>query len=257
MKEIVVIGSGNVAEALALALKKKGMGPVQIFARNRETGPELAARCGCPWTDDPAALAPAGLYVIAVSDRAIVKLSAQLDFGGAVVAHTAGSVELEALSPRIVHRAVLYPLQTFTRGREVALDDVPFLVEGATSTALNAVSEVASALSSNVRETSSEERAQLHLAAVFACNFTNYMYTIGEDLLSSARLPFDLLKPLIRETALKAVDASSPRLIQTGPAVRNDYRTKSRHCDMLVERPDYRNIYINLSKNIWETSKKI
>ena len=257
MKEIVIIGSGNVAEALALALKSKGMAPLQIFARNRETGPELAARCGCAWTDDPAKLAPAGLYVIAVSDRAIGKLSTQLDFGSAVVAHTAGSVDLEALSPRIVHRAVLYPLQTFTRGRELALDDVPFLVEGATSLALNTVREVASVLSSRVLETSSAQRARLHLAAVFACNFTNYMYTIGEDLLVSAHLPFDLLKPLIRETALKAVDASSPRLIQTGPAVRNDYQTKSRHCEMLAERPDYRNIYINLSKNIWETSKKI
>ncbi len=257
MKEIVVIGSGNVAEALALALKKKGMGPVQIFARNKETGPQLAARCGCGWTDDPARLAPAGLYVIAVTDRAIGKVSDQLDFGGAVVAHTAGSVDLDALSSRIVHRAVLYPLQTFTRGREISLDDVPFLIEGATTLALNAVREVASGLSSQVKEVSSAQRAQLHLAAVFACNFTNYMYTIGEDLLASAHLPFDLLKPLIRETALKAVASSSPRLIQTGPAVRNDYRTKSRHCEMLVEKPDYKNIYINLSKNIWETSKKI
>ena len=256
MKRIVIVGSGNVAQAFALALTEAGMPPVQIYARNGAAGRELAAQCGAAYTDDGAQVMQADLYLIAVTDRAIASVAASFEAGNAVVAHTSGTTELEALAPKVHHRAVLYPLQTFTKGRRIDFRTVPLLVEGATAQALACVTEVAEALSERVVRMDSAQLAMLHLAAVFACNFTNYMYTVGEELLAEAGLDFSLLRPLILETAHKAADASSPRLTQTGPAVRNDFQTKSRHCEMLREKPDLKSIYIMLSKNIWETSKK-
>ena len=124
MKKVVIIGSGNVAEAFALALAERGAAPVQIFARNAAEGRALAAHCGAGYAGEPARLAPADLYLIAVSDRAIAPVSASLDFGNAVVAHTSGSTPLDALAAKIRHRAVLYPLQSFTKGRRVDFREI-------------------------------------------------------------------------------------------------------------------------------------
>lgn len=257
MIETVIIGSGNVASAIARAMKENGTPPKQIFSRNEQAGREIAAVCGCVHTSDPAVLAKAGLYIIAVTDKAIASVSGSLDFGEAVVAHTAGSVSIDVLSDRIAHKAVLYPLQTFTKGREMDFSTVPLLTEYSDDRAKEVISGFASSLSDDVREMDSKRRAMVHIAAVFACNFTNYMYTVGESLAREAGADFSLLKPLILETAAKAAGAASPVDVQTGPAVRNDFQTKSMHCEMLFEKPDLKNIYINLSNNIWETSKKI
>ncbi len=256
MEDIVIIGSGNVAEALALAFTNSGHTPVQIFARNRAEGTKIAAKCQCRFTDDPAQVKSAGLYVIAVSDKAIASVSGAIDFGDAVVAHTSGSTPIDALAPAIRNKAVLYPLQTFTKGRKVNFQTIPIMVEGATPKALETVTKAAKLLSGNVREVASKQRAMIHVAAVFASNFTNHMFTISELLAKDAGIDFSVLKPLIRETTDKAMSADSPRSVQTGPAIRNDFQTKSRHCELLAEKPDLKNIYINLSNNIWEISKK-
>lgn len=258
MKRVVIIGSGNVAWALALAVSRaENLELVQIYARNIAAASELAQASGCGFTSVPEYLAAADLYVIAVSDLAVGSVSASLPFGDAVVAHTAGAVDMSVLNSKIVNGAVLYPLQTFTKGREVDFSDVPFLIEGRTEQALECVREVAQALSDSVHEVNSTRRARMHVAAVFACNFTNHMYVVAQQLLGDNNMSFDLLKPLILETAQKAVASPSPLDTQTGPAIRNDFKTKSMHCEMLLEKPDLKNIYITLSKNIWEISKKI
>lgn len=258
MIKIVIIGSGNVASALAGAISKcVELELVQIYARNEANAERIATSVGCEFACEEKALAKADLYIIAVSDVAVGAVSAQLSFGDAVVAHTAGSVDLAAMSHKITNAAVLYPLQTFTLGRELDLSNVPFLIEGRSTRSLECVRAVAQKLSCCVCEHDSERRARVHLAAVFASNFTNHMYATAEAILGSNADAFELLKPLIRETADKALAAPSPRFTQTGPAVRNDFKTKSKHCDMLYGNPDLKNIYITLSKNIWEISKKI
>ncbi len=257
MKSVVIVGSGSVAGALAVAIGNSRMRLVQIYARNHEKAERLAEECCCDHASKPSELARADVYIIAVSDKAIVKVASSLDFGSGVVAHTSGSTSIADLPAKIKEKAVFYPLQTFSQGRDVNMRDVPILIEGSSAHAVSAMREVAEAISDDVREVSSAQRARVHLSAVFVCNFANYMYTIGEELIAEAHQPFDLLKPLITETAAKAVAASSPRLVQTGPAVRNDYQTKSLHCEMLGDKPDLKNIYINLSNHIWETSKKI
>lgn len=256
MERVVIIGSGNVAEALVRALCKAGAPPVQLFARDRAKAAAVAALCGCPYADDPRELAQADLYLVAVSDKAIRGVISTLQFGNGVVAHTAGSVGLEVFPQHISRKAVFYPLQTFTKGRRVDMDHVPILIEAGDTRTLEVVGRVASMISDTVMEVAAPRRMALHAAAVFTNNFANYMFTVGQELAHDAGFDFEVLKPLIRETADKALDAQSPRDVQTGPAVRNDFETRSKHIELLAPRPDLKNIYISISKNIWETSKK-
>lgn len=257
MKSVVVIGSGNVAEALARALVRNPLYRLaQVFGRNRERTEAVASMCGCPFGCLPERPLPADIYLIAVSDRAVAGLSASLDFGEAVVAHTAGSVALTELSERIARRGVFYPLQTFTAGRDIPLDDVPLLIEAEDPHTEAELRLLAEALSRRVLRATSDQRLRLHLAAVFACNFANRMFAIGQELLGEYRLPPDLLSPLIAETTAKAVQSPSAAAVQTGPARRNDTPTMEKHLALLSGHPELQNLYQEISLNIWETSKK-
>jgi len=256
LNEVVVIGSGNVAEALARAVAASGLRLAQLWARNAARAQEIAALAGCGWASRPESLAAADIYLLAVSDRAVGDVAAALPIPeGAVVAHTAGSVPLEALPARFARRAVFYPLQTFTRGRQVDFAEIPIFIEASDSGLQTELEVFARRLSRRVFRADSARRARLHLAAVFACNFANRMYALGEQLLRDAGLGFDVLRPLIAETAAKALASGSPAEVQTGPAVRGDLPTQERHAAMLDD--ELRTIYQLISRNIWETSKKI
>lgn len=257
LKRVVIVGSGNVAEALARALPASGAELCQVFARNRERGPRVAALGGTTWTVDPDRLAEADLYLIAVSDRAVGEVAASLRLpDGAVAAHTAGSVPLDALEafPR---RAVIYPLQTFTAGRAVDFARVPLFLEASDKGTYQAVERFARRLSSQLYPADSKRRGILHLAGVLACNFVNALYAAGERTLAREGLPFEALRPLIAETAAKALAAPSPAAVQTGPAVRGDLPTLERHRALLAEEPLLLEIYNLMSRYIWETSRKI
>ena len=258
MKQIAIIGSGNLAEALARAVAAAdGLRLVQLFARNAARGGEVAALARTEWTDDPRRLARADLYLIAVSDRAVGEVAARLPIpDGAAVAHTAGSVPLAALPERFARRGVFYPMQTFTRGRKVDFGEIPVFIEASSPALCDELEAFARRLSRTVIRSDSAQRAKVHLAAVFACNFANHMYAVGERIVRDAGIDFDVLKPLIAETAAKACDARSPLDVQTGPAVRNDFATKARHGDLLSFDLRLKNIYSTISQNIWETSKR-
>ena len=257
MRKVVIIGSGNVAETLAKAIAASSYELVQIFARSPLRREQIARSAGCGHTGDPAQLADADIYLIAVCDNSIGPLSEELNFRKGVVAHTAGSVAMDELSNHIVNRGVFYPLQTFTAGRDISLRDIPVFVEGRNGNTLQILKELGEELTGNVTEATSEQRRKLHLTAVFASNFTNHMYAIGQRLITESGLSADFLKPLIAETAAKAIDSPSAVQVQTGPAVRNDFKTKDKHMAMLASYPELQNLYKNISLNIWETSKKI
>lgn len=256
MKEIVIIGSGNLAESLAVAVAAAPeLRLVQLFARNEARGREVAALAGTAWCGDAAQLARAELYLIAVSDRAVAEVAAQLPIpAGAAVAHTAGCAPLDVLP--YDRRAVFYPMQTFTKGRTVDFTRIPIFLETSSAAWRPELEALARKLSRKVIWTDSAQRAKVHLAAVFACNFANCMYAIGEEVVRSAGLDFEVLKPLIAETAAKACDARSPRDVQTGPAVRNDAPTMERHLGLLDNAPNLQEIYQQISKEIWKTSRK-
>lgn len=270
LRRVVLIGSGNLAESLACALAKSAAEAaactsakdrpelVQLFARNPRRGPEVARLAGTTWTDDPQQLAAADIYLIAVSDRAVAEVAASLPIPEtAVVAHTAGSVPLEALPERFARRAVFYPLQTFTAGRHVDFSEIPIFLETSTPDFRPELEAFARSLTRTVHYADSAQRAYIHLAGVFACNFANAMYAAGERILNKAGLPYPLIKPLIAETAAKACDALTPTAVQTGPAIRNDLATQARHEALLADDPHLQTIYRTISQQIWETSKKI
>lgn len=258
MKSAVIIGSGNVAEAFALALHQRGVEVRQIFARNPERGRAVAQLTRSEWCGEPSRIAKADLYLVAVSDSAITPLLESLPLPEeAVVAHTAGSQPLEAIPSRFVNRAVIYPLQTFTVGRRVDFSEIPLFVEAANEALLLKVKAFAKQLSGTVIEADSQIRSQAHLAGVVVCNFVNHLYAAGAGIVAGAGLSFSTLSPLIAEAARKAIESGDPSAVQTGPAKRNDRVTIERHLGMLASRPELQEIYKMLSQNIWkETSKR-
>lgn len=259
MKRIVVIGSGNVAEALVGALTNSPppYKLVQVFARNEKRGRQLTQNSDCTWTNIPRELAPAHIYLIAVSDDQIASMAQALDFAEGVVAHTAGSVALEALPTQLRNRGVFYPLQTFTQGRNINFIHVPLCIQGENQHTTDTLTQLARTISSHVLEATHEERMRLHLAAVFANNFTNHLYVIAQELLQEWDIDPLILNPLITETTNKALKAPRARDVQTGPAVRGDLSTQEKHRTLLAQHPELKNIYENISNLIWETSKKI
>ncbi len=258
IRTAVIIGSGNLAEALASAIARSEAELVQIFARNPERGPEVARKAAAAWTSDPSELARADIYLLAVSDRAVAELAASLPLPEeAVVAHTAGCVPLEALPARFARRAVFYPLQTFTAGRAVDFGPIPVFLEASTPELLAEMEEFAGLLTRTVLRAGSAERARIHLAGVFACNFVNAMYAAGERMVGEAGLGFGVLKPIVAETAAKACAAAHPCEVQTGPAVRGDRATQERHAALLADDALLLETYRDISRYIWETSRKI
>lgn len=259
MKRIVLIGSGNLAEALARTISDaEELELVQVFARNEERGRLVAQIANTSWENSPQKLATADLYLIAVSDKAVGSLSASLPIPlTATVVHTAGSVTLDTIPAKFHRRAVFYPLQTFTAGRPVDFSKIPVFLETSTEGLRSEMEHFARNFTEKIIYADSQRRAKIHLAGVFACNFANHMYAMGEHIIQGAGLDFEILKPLIGETAAKALDAASPVDVQTGPAIRNDFTTKAIHGEILSSDLRLKNIYSTISQSIWETSKKI
>ena len=252
----VIIGSGNVAEVFARALPACGIEVRQIFARNAGRGEAVAALAGCGWTDDPAHLAAADIYITAVSDSSIGSVLDPLTIPGtAVVVHTAGAQPVEAIPAHFARRGVLYPLQTFTAGRKVDFGAIPFFIEASDPATLAAIREVASRLSCHVFDSTSESRAEVHLAGVFACNFVNHIYALADDILREEGIPFEVLLPLIDETAAK-VHRLTPREAQTGPAIRYDENVINKHLAMLDKTPELKALYETLSRSIYKEANK-
>lgn len=260
MRTAVIIGSGNVAEALARALPGCGVRVVQILARNRQRGGLLASLAGCTHADDPRQAAAADIYIAAVSDRAIGEVLSPLEIPeSAVVVHVSGGQPMEVIPAKFAHRGVLYPLQTFTAGREVDFAEIPLFLEAADEATASRLEAFARRLSHNVGFASSGQRTAIHAAGVFACNFANAMYAAGSEVAATAGMPFGILKPLIAETARKACECSDPQRVQTGPAVRGDTTTMERHLRLLAEsgRGELSDIYKLVSEYIERYGKEL
>ncbi|MBR5132979.1 MAG: YihY family inner membrane protein [Alistipes sp.] len=255
----VVVGSGNVAEAFARSLAEcRGVDLVEVVARNEERGRSIAESVGAQWCGDASRAAVADIYIIAVSDRVVSEVARGLAVAeGGVVVHTAGSVAMDALEGFEGRRGIIYPLQSFTSGRRVSLESVPLFIEADGDVSRERVEELSSKLSVRVEYADSERRRVIHLAGVFVNNFVNHLYASGADIVSRVELDFDVLKPLIDETARKALESNDPRKVQTGPAVRGDRVVTERHREMLRDDEIKQQIYNYITESIWETSKKI
>ncbi len=247
---IVLLGSGNVATHLGRAFKMAGQTIVQVWSRDIDHARELAdtlAAEAISAIDDVSH--SADLYIISVKDEAIRPLAASLKVGDKLIVHTSGSTGLEALDGVSSRTGVFYPLQTFSKSKAVDFRQIPIAIEANTPEDSAVIRAIADRLSERVLELNSDERKTLHVAAVFACNFTNHLFAISQELLKANNLDFDLLRPLIAETANK-IQLNDPEDVQTGPAVREDIETINSHVEMLRGNPELMEIYTKLSQSI-------
>ncbi len=229
---ISVIGAGNVAHSLVPALLSKGYLIDYVFSRNPQHAKKFAKKFDIKCTDNLNDLT-GDIVIMAVTDSAIEQISAKLAMqSNQVIVHTAGSQPIDVIAKYHKHAGVLYPLQTFSAQRKVNFKHVPVLIETNSDYAKKQLSDIANKISTSVLQVNSYERLQIHTAAVFVCNFTNLMYTYGKDILDNYNLPFEVLRPLIKETAEKAL-SNDPVNVQTGPAIRNDEATLTKHIKQL------------------------
>ena len=252
---ISIIGSGNVATHLAAALKNAGHRIVQVYSRVLQNAAVLAYHVKAEATDNLEHVKPdADIFIIAVNDDAIGEVAWALAKHQKLMVHTSGATGLQKLLAYAPDAGVFYPLQTFSKNRTVDFSTVPLCIEGSSAGVTGTLTGLADTISKKVYVINSDQRRVLHLAAVFACNFPNYLYHIAQTLLSQHQLAFDLLRPLIDETAGK-VQEQLPANVQTGPAVRNDISTMNAHLQMLDGQHEWQQVYELLSQGIIKMDK--
>lgn len=253
MTKVSIIGSGNVARHLIHAFQSNSkIELVQVFARNKKSLTHLLDSNSV--TSDYNQLQAADVYIIAVSDDAIAEVSSQLPFENQLVVHTSGTVPLTTLESKN-RRGVFYPLQTFSKDKAVNFKTIPICLEAENEKDLQTLNQIASTISDAVYQINSEQRKALHVAAVFVNNFVNHLYQMGSEICDNNNVPFEILKPLIQETANKIVSLS-PKEAQTGPAKRNDLTTIEAHQQFLTDE-NLSTIYTLLTQSIQNNGKKL
>ena len=218
MAKVAIVGFGNLGFHLSQHLSQ--FHQVSIFQRNSGQHQPLKNLRGKKFD----------FIILCVPDRAIAPVAQSITAEGATVLHSSGSTDLNALSTHHKH-GVIYPLQTFSRKKEVNFSSFPFFIEG-NDKAMPEIIQFTKSFTNNYQIIDSEQRLRLHLAAVVACNFSNYLFDLAEKQLSKAHLDFQLLKDLLLETVQKAVEIG-PTEAQTGPAKRNDHSTIQKHLSIL------------------------
>ena len=256
--KIVLIGAGNLATNLGKALLQQEHDMLQVYSRTLTSASILAEMLGASPTNDLDKINPdADVYIISISDNAISEIIPVLCKGKEkkVFLHTAGSVPMTVFNGMALHYGVLYPMQTFSKSKQVSFKDIPCFIEGNDKMAFETIQSLAGGISDNVRPLDSNTRKYLHLAAVFACNFVNHCYEISSELLAKHNIPFDVMLPLIDETSRK-IHTLTPLKAQTGPAIRYDKNVIRMQSDMLKDNPMFRQIYECMSMSIYRTSQK-
>lgn len=253
MIRITLIGSGNVAQHLIKAFTKSEEIEIgQVFSRKKKSLLHLidSDKIVTDFSD----LKDADLYVISITDDAISEVSSQLPFQNQLVVHTSGTSSIAILNSKN-RRGVFYPLQTFSKNKTVDFSVIPICLEAENERDYNVLETVAKSISNAVFSISSEQRKALHVSAVFVNNFTNHLYQIGQEICKEHQMSFEILKPLIQETADK-IKTLNPIDAQTGPAKRNDYGTIEAHLNYLTNE-NQKNIYKILTQSIQHNDKTL
>jgi predicted short-subunit dehydrogenase-like oxidoreductase (DUF2520 family) len=251
MIQVSIIGSGNVAQHLIKAFSKTTeIELVQVYSRKPEVLFSLVPQSKI--ISDYGLLKAVDLLIIAVTDNAIVDISNQIPFKNQLVVHTSGTVSMDSLNSNN-RKGVFYPLQTFSASKEIDFKLIPICLEATTRKDYQILEKVAKSISDVTYNINSEQRKALHVAAVFVSNFVNHLYQIGNELCLENDLSFEILKPLITETANK-IQTLSPTQAQTGPAKRNDTQTIKAHLSFLTN-DNQKEIYKLLTKSIIDNGK--
>jgi len=247
---ISLIGAGNLATQLGPALAAKGHSFLQVYSRTADSAEQLADKLNAQAVTQPEQIhSDVDLIICALKEDAFSTVLSRIDYGNAILVHTAGSLPMEELAEYTPNHGVLYPLQTFSKQRKVDFAEIPFFIEAANPEILKVLERLALDVSETVIPADSNQRKYLHLSAVFACNFVNYLYGVAENLVQEQGLDFQYLIPLITETAAK-VKSLSPLEAQTGPAVRYNRTIMEKQLTLLKEHPDWQILYQKLSEGI-------
>ena len=255
--KIVLIGAGNVATHLGRALLDSGHEVVQVWSRTALSAHKLATTLGCDAvTDIGGVRTDADVYILSVTDDALPEIIPELCplNANALFLHTAGSVPMSCFEGYASSVGVLYPMQTFSKDKHLDFREIPIFVEASDERSQKTVSVLANSVSDKVYILDGEGRKWLHLAAVFACNFSNYCCTVAEKLLQKQGLPFEVMLPLLDETTRKLHELS-PVSAQTGPASRHDSGVMEMQTRLLSDDSDLVEIYRLISKGIIKNSE--
>ena len=255
--KISIIGSGNVASHLGPALQMAGFTLAAVCSPTLAHAEALADLLGgIAAVDQVEQLPISDIYLLCVKDKVLTEVAQRLadsltpeQRNAAFVVHTAGSISLEVLASHFPHAAVMYPLQTFSKGASFKFSQVPLFVEGSTDNDLCAVTALAERLSHNVTPLSSEKRKRLHLAGVFANNFANHCVTLAAEILAPTDVSSDVLLPMLEET-MRKLQHMPPAKAQTGPASRWDTNVMADHMAMLAQEPELQSVYRIMSESI-------
>ncbi len=255
LNKVVFIGAGNVATHMSQAFAQAGIRVLGIYSRKLESAKVLAEKLHAEWGSlSQIDVTEAQLIVIAVPDQFIEEVSKQIPKNNALIVHTSGSINLEVLMDVGTQIGVFYPLQTFSKDKGLHFSNIPIMLECSNEENYVLLENLAHLISERVYRINSLQRKKIHIAAVFSSNFTNYLVHIAEDLLEKENIPFDVIRPLIEETAAKLKNLK-PYHAQTGPAVREDYQTIETHLRDLKNIPAYYEIYKLLSHQIIQSRK--
>lgn len=255
---VSIIGAGNLAWHLVNVFEELNVRVAEVYARKRKRAESITGylydvnlKTDLDFSDSPSKL-----FVLAVSDDAIEIVATQIILpDNSILVHTSGGKSMNILNfakfqnPSL-NIGVFYPLMTFSKGIRVDFKQVPLCIEAENQASLNLLMKLAMSISNKVDEIDSEQRAILHVAAVFSCNFTNHMWALGKEIADDASLNFEMLKPLISETFKKAMKAEHPAKVQTGPAVRDDFSTIAKHRNIIKEDEELLRVYDSLTKSI-------
>jgi predicted short-subunit dehydrogenase-like oxidoreductase (DUF2520 family) len=250
LQHISFAGAGKVASALCKELYKAGYKIDLVVSESEKSSRHLAELCNASWSTNLVFPDSTDLIIISVPDQKIRSvLDTLISRPDTLIVHTGGSTGIDIFPAHFQRKGVFYPLQTFTREREVSLKNVPFLLETDDSKISDTLKSMAESIGGVVHYVDSEYRRMIHAAAVFLCNFTNYMLTRGEEVALKSGYSLELFRPLITETIAKALELG-PGNSQTGPAVRNDINTIEKHLDLLSFSPELQSLYKELTRSI-------
>jgi predicted short-subunit dehydrogenase-like oxidoreductase (DUF2520 family) len=257
LHKISFAGAGRVAGALCQEIYSAGNSIELIVSESEINGSPLADSCNASWSPVPHFPDTSDIIIVSVPDHrlksVLEKLVCRTD---ALVVHTAGSIGLDVFPDKFMHKGILYPLQTFSLMRKVDFLDLPFFLESSDKKSDIVLENLVRSIGGKVYFSDNEHRTALHLAAVFVCNFTNHMLTLGKEIALDSGFEFEVLIPLIKETISKAIDIG-PEESQTGPAVRKDYNTIEKHQELLFLSPDVQRIYDEMTRSIIEHHKNM
>lgn len=245
MISVTIIGYGNVAHHLINTfLHTKNISIVQVYNRSVKKVEHLKNKISI--INDLTQLQKANVYIISVTDNAIEEVSSRIKLKNSLVVHTSGATSIKSLKNN-GRKGVFYMLQSFSKDKIIDFNKIPFCLEAENDKDLELLKQLALCIGKKTYNINSQQRSKLHVSAVFVNNFTNHLYKIGNDICKQYNIPFEILNPIIQETATK-VEYLSPKEAQTGPAIRNDTKTIEKHLSLLNE--EQQKIYKLLTKSI-------